>query len=82
MQHFASGERSDKFSVDAHPPEVEAVRPETVVSLAPGSFFVDFGLAAFGSIELTTDLDKETDLANRVASIPRVRRVERLSVYR
>ena len=71
VQRFATGELTDEFTVDAYLPEVEAVRPQAFVPLARGRFFVDFGRAAFATIELTTDLDEETEVTLHLGEVRR-----------
>jgi len=70
-QEFATGALTDAFTVDAYLPEIEAVRPSALVPLAPGRLFVDFGRAAFATVELTTDLDEETDITLHLGEVRR-----------
>ena len=69
MQRFRTGRLCDEFVPDAYLPEVERVRPAAFVSPSPGAFFVDFGRAAFGTVELTVDARDETDMVVHLGEV-------------
>ncbi|TVQ20924.1 MAG: hypothetical protein EA383_17925, partial [Spirochaetaceae bacterium] len=69
VQAFATGTLTDEFRVDAYLPEVTRVSPAAFVSSAPGVFFVDFGRAAFGTVELSVDTTEDTEIVVHLGEV-------------
>ncbi|MBN1360354.1 MAG: hypothetical protein JW993_07175 [Sedimentisphaerales bacterium] len=53
VQAFSTGALSEPYATTRYPLVTTAVEPVRVVEKGPGHYFVDFGKAAFGTVELT-----------------------------
>lgn len=69
VQFFITGTLSDSFGPDFYLPVVERVSPVAFVSSAPGAYFIDFGRAAFGTVELSVDAPEGIDVVFHLGEV-------------
>ncbi|TVQ18192.1 MAG: hypothetical protein EA382_17980, partial [Spirochaetaceae bacterium] len=69
VQRFRTGQLTDEFLAEAYLPDVEVVPPATFVQRAPGSYFIDFGRAAFGTIAIESNADAETEIVVHLGEV-------------
>ncbi len=59
VQRFRTGELNQEYATSYYPLEKEIVEPRRLTKVAPERYFVDFGKAAFGRVQLTLSNPEE-----------------------
>ncbi len=69
-QTFHTGELSDTHTTTHYPLEVTDVAPTRIVHLSPDHAFIDFGRAAFATIQLTLNSPQDAEIEIHLGEVP------------
>ena len=53
LQLFKTGKQTKSYQTDRYPLEKREIPPQEIIKAEKGNYFIDFGKAAFGTVELT-----------------------------
>lgn len=70
VQTFHTGALTDDYTTAQYPLDVTEVVPERVVQLAQDHVFIDFGRAAFATIQLTLDSPADAQIDIHLGEVP------------